>query len=152
MLQPERFSSHANEVKKSHAEDKSDDRGPYLERKIQDLHVEEKRNAVAKQRNEDDKLPVGIDYAKAHYREIDLRPNWTCLHVLLVSVSPDFPSAENKSLAPWERGYPWDPPSSDGVNQKLSQLLAEVRVEVDSVTLRERKGQTRYSTEGEAKD
>ena len=72
MLQPEGPASDANEIEKSDTYYEADNGGPDFEREIHYPQVEEKRNAVTKQRDKDHKLPVCVDYAEANYRQVDL--------------------------------------------------------------------------------
>jgi hypothetical protein len=72
VLQPEGAASDANEIEKSDAYYEADNGRPDFERKIHNPQVEEERNAVTKQRDEDHELPVCVDYAEANYRQVDL--------------------------------------------------------------------------------
>jgi hypothetical protein len=72
VLQPEGPASDANEIEKADAYYEADNGGPDFEWKIHYPQVEEKRNAVTKQRHKDHEFPVSIDHAEANYRQVNL--------------------------------------------------------------------------------
>ena len=66
VLQPERWTSNADEIKERDARHEANKSGPNFQREFHHFYVEHEWYAITHERDEDDEFPVPVDNAEAN--------------------------------------------------------------------------------------